>query len=320
MLPKFVQSRIVLLVFPFLAYCFAAAENTDAIAQASALIRAHKIEQAEALLRSAAAADPKSPALHGALGKLLSSEQRYQDSVQELQLAVRIAPSSREYSMLLSEALIGWRHFDDAVTLLLAIQPRFEGYPEFHYDLGLAYYDLNKMNEAKRELEQALRLDPNFDRASFLLAGCFDSEGDFAKAEDIHRKLVKQHPNNATYWVMLGEALEQTGSNNGPEAVRACRRALALKPGDPRIQFVAATVFSGEGDFAAARPLLEHLERLDPSDLGVHVLIARVYARLGEPKLARREAAMSNELRKQKGSRTSSVPSADQNNSEPNQN
>lgn len=310
---KSARFRIILLVITFQAHCFAATENPDVVARASALIRAHKIEQAEALLRSAAAADPNSATVHGALGKLLFSEKRYEDSVHELRLALQMTPDSREYSMLLAEALIDWRRFDVPVNFLLAIRPHFASYPEFHYDLGLAYYNLNKNWEAKQELEEALRLDPNLDRASFLLAGCLDAEGEFAQAADIHRKLVKQQPNNATYWVMLGEALQQLGSGNGPEAMHACRRALALKPDDPRIQFVAATVFSGAGDFATARPLLEHLKQLDPHDLGVRVLLAQVYARLGERTLARQEAAIANELRTQKAAVTSTAPDQDQN-------
>ena len=139
MVLKSARFRVVLLVIAFQAHCFGATENPDVIARASSLIRAHKIQQAEALLRSAAAVDPNSATLHGELGKLLFGEHKYEDSVQELGLAVQITPDSREYNMLLSEALIGWRHFDVAVDVLHAMQPHFGGYPEFHYYLGLAY-------------------------------------------------------------------------------------------------------------------------------------------------------------------------------------
>ncbi len=308
---------IVLVAVLFHGYCFASNDNPDVIARASALIRAHKIEQAEALLRSAAVADPNSAIVHGALGKLFLSEQRYEDSVHELGLALQTDPDFREYNMLMAEALIDGQHFSAAVNFLRAIQPRFAADPEFHYDLGLAHYNLNDNPEAKQELAEALRLDPKFDRAAFLLAGCLDAEGNFAEAADIHRKLVQQQPDNATYWVMLGEALQQVGSENGPEAVRACRRALALKPGDPRVQYVAATVFNGAGNFGAARPLLEHLARLHPNDLGVHILLSQVYARLGEGKLARQEAAKANELRTQNAAGASTTPTPDKNNGSP---
>jgi predicted Zn-dependent protease len=71
--------------------------------------------------------------------------------------------------------------------------------------------------------------------------------------------------------------------------VQASKRALALQPTDPHIQFDAATAFTETGDFTAARPLLEHLEKSNPEIVAVHAQLARVYARLGEQELARKE-------------------------------
>jgi hypothetical protein len=49
-----------------------------------------------------------------------------------LGLALQINPNSRENSLLLSEALIGWGHFGVAVEFLQAVQPKLGRYPEFH--------------------------------------------------------------------------------------------------------------------------------------------------------------------------------------------
>ncbi len=53
-----------------------------------------KAKEAEALLRSASAADPNSATLHGGLGELLMKEHKYEDSVQELGLATQQNPDS----------------------------------------------------------------------------------------------------------------------------------------------------------------------------------------------------------------------------------
>jgi predicted Zn-dependent protease len=272
------------------------------VAKGSALFRAGKVKQAEALLRSASAADPNSATLHGALGELLLKEHNYEDSVQELGLATQQDPESPEYSLLLSEALIGWKHYGVAVEFLNAVRPKFGKEPQFHYDLGLAYYNMNKMNKAQGESQEALRLAPNLERAQFLLAACLASTGDSTKATDILHKLVNEHPSNVIYWATLGQVLGPTGGEGSAEAVRAVRHALSLAPRDPHTQYVAATVFVQTGNFADARPLLEHLEKVDPKVLAVHVQLARVYSRMGQQELARKETVIANELQKQSAS------------------
>ena len=277
--------------------CFAATAD-DAISEASALLSAGKVRQAETVLRSAATAYPDSAPVHGALGRLLFNGQNYKDAVQELNLAEQLAPDSREYNMLLAAALLGSKRYGVALNFLHIVQPRFEQYPEFHYSLGLAYYNLAQFTKAKDEFEEALRLDPNLDRAQFLLANCVASEGDFSKAADILRRLIGMHPKNVIYWTTLGDVLRQAGPENRPEALRACHRALALKPGDPHTQFVLATILLDAGDFAGARQLLERLEKLSPNELEAHVALARVYARMGHPELARQEKEIVDKLQK----------------------
>ncbi len=290
--------RAGLLVCALQVCCFAVDTGQDAIAKASALVKAGKGKQAEELLRSASATNPNSSMLHGALGEMLLKRHNYEDSVQEFGLATQLSPDSAEYNLLLSEALIGWKHYGVAVEFLNAVRPKFGNAPMFHYDLGLAYYNLNKMKEAQPEFEEALRLAPNMERAQFMLAACLASTNDPAKGADIMRKLTKEHPDTVIYWATLGQILGATGTSN-TEALQAVRHALSLAPHDLHTQYIAATVFVQNDDFADARPLLEHLEKVDPKVLSVHVQLARVYSRLGQRDLARKETVVANELQKQ---------------------
>jgi len=288
------------------ACCLAEDAGQDSIAQALVLFRAGKVKQAETVLRSVTAANPNSPAAHAALGELLFKEHRYEDSVQELGMATQLDPDSAEYNLSLAEALIGWKHDGVAVEFLNAVRPKFGKIPEFHYDLGLAHYNMNKMSEAQGELQEALRLAPDSERTQFLLAACLASTGDSTKALDMLHKLVKEHPSNSMYWATLGQILGPMGGENSAEAVKVVHHALAVAPHDPHTQYVAATVFVQTGDFADARPLLEHLEKLDPKVLSVHVQLARVYSRLGQRELARKETEIANELQKQNASQNQS--------------
>ena len=285
--------------------CLADVSENEILAKAAALSRSGKARNAEAVLRSGVAAHPDSPLLHGSLGKLLFQQRNYEPAVQELGLAAQGLPDSREYNFLLAEALIGWRHFGVAVEFLNAVRSRFVKEAQYHYDLGLAYYSLNKVALAQEEVEEALRLKPDLDPAQYIRGACLLATGDSAGALREFRSLVKEKPRKGIYWASLAQVLQTTGSQ--AEALRAVQRALTLSPRDAHVQYVAATVFTESGQFARARPYWERLKKLDPSVLAVHAQLARVYSRLGERELARKEAEAANELRA-RGSQLSDQP------------
>jgi predicted Zn-dependent protease len=305
---KFVAFVIAWLVLSSAVLSSSQDTDRNIIAKASALFQSGKIKQAEAVLRAASSANPDSAPLHEALGQLLLTEHNYENAVDELALAAQKEPDSREYNFLLAEALIGWKHYGVAAKFLNAVRPKFGTDPQFHYDLGLAYYNSNKITKSQAEFAEALRGAPNFDRAEFMLAACMASSGNSPQAIEMLRKLVKAHPKNAIYWTTLGQILGEAGGDNMREAVRAVRQALVLAPKDENTKFIAATVFTEARDFASARPLLEGLEKADPNVLAVHVLLARVYAHSGERELTRKETQIANELEKKTASKDALVP------------
>jgi predicted Zn-dependent protease len=293
--------RITLSILALQAFCFAAlTADQVVVSKAEALVKAGKLDQAEVLLRSASSADQNSAVLHAALGQLLLKEHKYEDAVLELGQAAQQKPNSREYNLLSAEALIGWKHYPTAIQFLKAVEPRFGKDAHFHYELGLAYYYESDLNATRKELEQAVRISPNFERAEFLLANCLVVGGETARALTIFRKLVKEHPDNAFYWATLGmKAGHVDAGGSAEESLRAVRRALAIAPNDSYVQFSAATVFTQTGEYKSARPLLEHLEEIAPKGLEAHALLVRVYARLGERELAQKETQVVEQLQKE---------------------
>jgi predicted Zn-dependent protease len=258
-----------------------------------------KLQQTEATERSALAANPDSPELHGALGQTLLREGKYEEAVQELGVAAQQLPDSVEYNLGLAEALIGWDHFGVAEQFLNAVKPRFEGYGRFHYDLGLSEYSLNQSRDAEGEFREAIRLDPKQERAKLLLAGSRARNGDLSGAADSLQVLAKDHPNEAPYWLAWSDVLAQMDASHYHDALRASRHALALKPGDPGMEFKTAVILVKMQDYAAARPLLEHVVKVAPNNSQAHIALASTYAHLGDHASAHRESEIVARLAKQ---------------------
>jgi predicted Zn-dependent protease len=191
--------------------------------------------------------------------------------------------------MLLAGALINWQHFGVAAEFLEATQSRFGEFPEFHHYLAIAYFNMNRIPDAKAEAERALRISPDFDRAQLLLAMCQMAQGENDRALANYRDLVKRRPTNPIYWSTLAQTLAKLGDKNDAEALRAGRRALALAPNNPIALSATGTVLTRMGNFAGARPLYERLVRLDTKAIAPHAALARIYSRLGRSELARKE-------------------------------
>jgi tetratricopeptide (TPR) repeat protein len=204
--------------------------------------------------------------------------------------------------MLLAGALINWQHFGVAAEFLEATQSRFGGFPEFHHYLAIAYFNMNRIPDAKAEAERTLRIAPDFDRAQLLLAMCQMAQGENDGALDNYRDLVKKRPANPIYWATLAQTLAKLGEKNDAEALRAGRRALALAPNNPIALSATGTVLTRMENFAEARPLYERLVRIDPAAIAPHAALARIYARLGSRDLARKETVTLDKLRAQTAS------------------
>jgi predicted Zn-dependent protease len=270
---------------------------------------AESLEKTASRQRSAVAANPDSAELHGELGRTLVKLSKYEEATGELGIAANQLPDSRTYNMALAEALLGWEHWGVAVDFLKAVQERFQQFPEFHYYLGLANFKLNKTPEAMPEFAEALRMNPNFDLAKFGLAACRATAGDLPGAAALSRELVIEHPQKARYWLALAQVLNSMGDAERIEALRAVRRAMALRPGNPEIELQAGVILIRLERYAAARPLLEHVVKLEPENSQAHVALTNTYNRLGQRSLARKESAIVTHLEEAKRLKPAAPPS-----------
>ncbi|HEX4486270.1 MAG TPA: tetratricopeptide repeat protein [Terriglobales bacterium] len=282
----------------FLFFLFIFPCGVKAVAQGSAKV--NDLEALAARQRTAVAANPDSAELHGELGRTLLKQGKYEEATGELGVAVNQLTDSRIYNMALVEALLGWEHWGVAVDFLNAVRDRFQQFAEFHYYLGLANFKLNKTPDAVPEFEEALRINPSLDLAKFGLAACRAAAGDLQGAATLSRQLVTEHPRNARYWLALAQVLDSMGDGERPEALRASRRALALRPGDPVMELKTAVILAKLTRYAAARPLLEHVVKVDPKNSQARVALANAYTHLGQRELAKKQSEVVVELEKAK--------------------
>ena len=97
-----------------------------------------------------------------------------------------------------------------------------------HYNRGSELQDHGKLAEAIAEYREAIRLQPNHEKAHNNLGLALQDQGKLAEAIAEFREAIRLQPDFAVAHCNLGLALVKRGSL--PEAIAACREAIRLKP------------------------------------------------------------------------------------------
>jgi len=148
-------------------------------------------------------------------------------------------------------------HAGSAVRIILSardarrIKSRLDAAREYNAGLDLA--SAGNYAAASQKFEEAVKLDPYFNDASFNLAVTYGKLGFHAKAVSILKELASVSPGNAGYRYALGASLFDAGDLAGAEKVFL--DILAAAPSDRKSVFSLAVILEkrGKTDMAIRR-------------------------------------------------------------------
>ena len=166
-------------------------------------------------------------------------------------------------------------------------------YPEGHNDLGFAFWQAGKRQEAIREYEYALRLKPNYADAQLALGDGVDRAGagfpfsrmpSFIVEEALNIYSSQSPPTRsstavASAHVEIGNALLAQGKVQ--EAMAHYEEALRLGPDSTEAHYNLAAVLIKMGRTEDAIPHIEEVLRINPQDAGTHFDLGVILAQKG---------------------------------------
>jgi tetratricopeptide (TPR) repeat protein len=159
---------------------------------------------------------------------------------------------------------------------------------------GTTLLDLNEYEQARQDLEEALRLNPRFPKIYTLVGTARDKTGDAKDAEAAFREALKANPDDFEANLYLGAILYKRRELD--EAKGYLDRALRLKPADSMARYEAAMLKSKSGDDETAAKELELLIKDDPDWLEPHIELASLYYRLHRPEDGAKERQIVDSL------------------------
>ncbi|MGB8065144.1 MAG: tetratricopeptide repeat protein [Candidatus Sulfotelmatobacter sp.] len=166
--------------------------------------------------------------------------------------------------------------------------------PDAYMLAGATLLDLNEYPQARRDLEEALRLNPSLPGVNTLAGIARDKTGDAKAAEAAFRAALQADPNDFQANLYLGGILCKRREIT--ESKVYLDRALQLNPADSMARYESAMLKSASGDYSSAARELEQLTKDDPDFLEPHIELAALYYRLHRPQDGARERQIVEQL------------------------
>ncbi len=150
------------------------------------------------------------------------------------------------------------RAYQDYDGMLAALEPLCRGPrpdPEALALRGAFYRDRGLFDEARADLEQALKIAPGLARVHDATAVLYDLKGAFDQAERHHARALELEPENAAYLNNYGYSLLVRA--RGRDAIPVLQHALRQEPQNARIRNNLGFAHAQAGDFTRAAQQFE---------------------------------------------------------------
>ena len=278
-----------------------------------ALALQNEVAEARGFASIAVKNEPDCPLAHHMLGILLVND-RISEGIPHLETACRMAPNNTVFAIVLAKAYLDLSDFPKAERVLERVLQRDPNYAEAHYLLGWAfnrasrtpeyitkatfhfreatrlqpddaesYSELGKLllqtghyQEASRDLEKALEINPRLVQAANSLILVQRSLGHEAKALQMERqarslmersdhlralrKKAEMVPDDVSVTVQLAEA--ELDDGNLTDALRYVQAVLARRPADRAALKALIRIYVVGGKPEMAETVRDHLKKL----------------------------------------------------------
>lgn len=169
------------------------------------------------------------------------------------------------------EALFQQGNYNGAIVHYKSALEKDPNFVAARFNLGLAYIETGKMDQAEREFQKVLLQNPYDGRVKLQLGRIANFQNKPTLAVPLIMTYLKDHPDDAAALEQL--AIAATISGDPGSAREHLIKALAVEPGRISAKLGLIQILMMQGDRAGARKMLDELLTHDPdSRTGLHAL------------------------------------------------
>lgn len=156
-----------------------------------------------------------------------------------------------------------------------------------HVARGFTLSLSSRYDEAAREFEEAIGLNPNLWDAYYYFARASFASGDVARSAELFRKAADVRHEDFQSPILLAQSLRMLGRHDeskaaGREGIARAERVLALNPVDARALALGSLALFDDGQHARALEWSRRSLELYPDDMSALINAACLYSRSGQ--------------------------------------
>jgi protein O-GlcNAc transferase len=217
---------------------------------------------------------------HYLLAQSCYQEGKAQEAMEEITLAGQIDTGNPIYLLTAGRYDQKYGRQQEALNVLKKAEVLAPRLAEIPYSIAVSFFILEKYDETVNYVERALHLEPDFDRALFLLGITRFAQIRPAEAEASLAHAVRLNPQNPYFECFYGMVLYSEGRI--PDAQEHFNKAVVLNPSYALAHYQLGRLHARIGKYPEASNELERAVALQPDLNEAYYQLGHVYIRLGE--------------------------------------
>jgi putative PEP-CTERM system TPR-repeat lipoprotein len=188
---------------------------------------------------------------------------------------------TKESLNLEGEALFQQGNYNGAIVHYKNALEKDPNFVPARFNLGLAYLETGKLEQAEREFQKVQLQNPHDGRVTFQLARIANFQNKPAVAVPLLTSYLQEHPDDPAAMEQL--AFSATISGDLAGARELLEKVLVVEPGRVSARLALIHIFMTQGDGARAREAVDVLLKEDPNNRPALHALAQLEARDRDP-------------------------------------
>ena len=229
------------------------------------------------------------------LAKVSQSRGDTKATLAYLSQAREVAGNSPEVFYKVGVAALSLGFFDDARSDLEQAMKLKPDEPAYLIALGAAWLKKPDLFAGEQAFQRALELQPDNAQAQLYLGYVLYKQKKFSEAKGYLEKTIKADSSAPEPFYYLGLILQE--ENEDERAIALLEKAIQVSPAFANAHVALGASYLKLKDYPRAQKELELGAKLNPNDSKAHYQLAVLYARLKDPKRAQAEMAIVEKLK-----------------------
>jgi eukaryotic-like serine/threonine-protein kinase len=230
--------------------------------------------------------DPHSAEAYDAQAELYETDGRTKDALAAAQRAIDLAPDNSRWPLRLGNLQFAAGNLKEAAIQYQRGIDLAKDNPIAYFDLGLVNTQLGNLTEAEANYRESAKLEPYVDTYG-ALGNLAELQGKFDDAAALFKQGIALAPDNYQSWGNLGSAYLWGGRHDDSmqayrRAIELATAQLTKSPNDARLIMQLASYYASSGQGDKSSVFIRKALALSPDDPNINYRAGETYEILGE--------------------------------------